>query len=333
MSGLEMLRASIERNLPDPPLTRLTGLRLSEVGLGMASASMPASPWWQSGAGVFLAGAIAFVADLPLGSAVLTSVPPGVGMTTSELSVNFLRAGTIRCQTIIGRSRLIHATRGLGLSEAAIEDARGRLLGHATSRCVLFRLDPEVMASRQVADVPQSSLPEPYLRSLEGDVFGQEYWDNTPGLEVMRQVAAGSFEPPCWHLMGLRGVDAAEGRMSMALTTSGWLCNAFGVIYGGAVAFLADAAIVLAAGSTVPAATAFNSMDLKVNFLHPVVPDDGELMARATVVHRGRTIAVVNCEITDSHGKLAAQATGSVLILPGRPWERPVHVADEITLG
>ena len=59
MSGLDLLRASVEGRLPDPPVTRLTGLRLSEVGLGMASAWMPASLWWQSGAGVFLAGTTA----------------------------------------------------------------------------------------------------------------------------------------------------------------------------------------------------------------------------------------------------------------------------------
>jgi uncharacterized protein (TIGR00369 family) len=131
--------------------------------------------------------------------------------------------------------------------------------------------------------------------------------------------------------MGMRGVDAAEGLMTMAMRASGWLCNAFGVIYGGAIAFLADAAIVLAAGSTVPEATAFNTMDIKVHYLRPVLPGNGELVASAKVVHRGRTIAVVNCEIKDPQGKLAAQATGSVLILPGRPWERrPVQVVEEV---
>src|SRR5215472_6715200 len=34
LPGLELLRASLERRLPDPPVTKLTGLRLSEVGLG-----------------------------------------------------------------------------------------------------------------------------------------------------------------------------------------------------------------------------------------------------------------------------------------------------------
>ena len=330
MSGLEMLHASLERRLPDPPITKLTGLRLSEAGLGVASASMPASPWWQSGAGVFLAGTAAYVSDMPLGCAVLTSAPAGWGITTSELSVNFLRSPTIRCQTIIGRARLIHATKSLGLSEATIEDGRGRMLGHATSRCVLFRLDPEMMRSGGNVGDHAGSAPDPYLRAVEGDVRGQEFWDTTSGLDVMKQVAAGDFVPPCWLLMGLHAVDTAEGKMTLAMSTSPWLCNAFGVIYGGAIAFLADATIILAAGSTVPAGTAFNTMDLKVNFIRPVLPD-GELTAHARVIHRGRTIAVVNCEIRDGQGKLAAAATSSVLILPGRHWERPVQVADEVT--
>lgn len=330
MSGLEMLRASLERRLPDAPITKLTGLRLSEAGLGLASASMPASPWWQSGAGVFLAGTTAFVSDMPLGCAVLTSAPAGWGITTSELSVNFLRTPTIRCQTIIGRAHLIHATRSLGLSEATIEDGRGRMLGHATSRCVLFRLDPEVMASTRNDELQPGRGPDPYLLAVEGDVRGQEFWDTTSGVEVMKHVAAGEFVPPCWLLMGLRAVNTGEGKMTLAMSTSRWLCNSFGVIYGGAIAFLADATIILAAGSTVHAGTAFNTMDLKVNFLRPVLPD-GELTAHASVIHRGRTIAVVNCEIRDDHGKLAASATSSVLILPGRHWERPVQVADEVT--
>ena len=87
--------------------------------------------------------------------------------------------------------------------------------------------------------------------------------------------------------------------------------------------------MVVAIGSTVPAGTAFNTIDMKVNFLRPVLPGEAELQAKATVVHRGRTIALVNCEIFDA-GKLAAHATASYLLLPGRFWERPVQVGEEI---
>src|SRR5262249_51536307 len=189
-----------------PPVTKLTGLRLAEAGLATTSAWMPASAWWQTAAGVFLAGTTAFVADMALSSAVLASAPAGMGVTTSELSVSFLRAATIRSQTIIGRARLIHATRSLGLAEVTLEDARGRLLAHASSRGLLFRADPEILAARRLPAVPASDLPEPYLREVEGQVYGQEYWDATAGLAVMQQFVDTTFLPPCFRFLGVRGV-------------------------------------------------------------------------------------------------------------------------------
>src|ERR1700716_3313832 len=122
MSGLEVMRAQLERRLPEPPITVLTGLRVTDVSLGKATFAMPASPWWQTGAGVFLAGTLAFVADAPLGCAILTGAPPGTGVSTSELSVNFLRPAGIGRESLIARGRLIHETRSTGLAEALIED-------------------------------------------------------------------------------------------------------------------------------------------------------------------------------------------------------------------
>ncbi len=249
-----MLRAFLDRELPDPPISRLTGLRLSEVGLAMAAAAMPASGWWQSGAGVFLAGTIAFVADLPLSCAVLTSAPPGTVVTSSHLSVSFLRPATLRSDRFIGRGRLIHGTRSLGLAEAIVEDGRGRLLGHATSRCVLMPLGSRVPEPLPAAPAAAAELPDPHLREVEGDVEGQEFWDATPGHEVVRRVAAGTFRPPVSLLFDWRGVASAEGEMTMAMPPSPWVCNAFGIVYGGALAAFADIAMTLAVGSTVPAA-------------------------------------------------------------------------------
>ena len=112
------------------------------------------------------------------------------------------------------------------------------------------------------------------------------------------------------------------------------LADAFGAIYGGALALFADLAMTLAVGSTAPPGSAYSPLDMTVHFLRAVLPDanpgGGLLRARSRVTHRGRTIAVTNCEITDPNGKLVVQASGSTLILPGRPWQRPVNVGDEI---
>ena len=41
--------------------------------------------------------------------------------------------------------------------------------------------------------------------------------------------------------MGLRGVETGDGVATLEMAKSPWLCNAFGVIYGGAGTYLADA--------------------------------------------------------------------------------------------
>jgi len=82
---------------------------------------------------------------------------------------------------------------------------------------------------------------------------------------------------------------------------------------------LADAALQSAIQTTAPAGCAVASMDLKVNFLRPVVPDGQELVGVGTVVHKGRSLVIANAEVVNAEGKRVALATGSALLLPGHP--------------
>jgi uncharacterized protein (TIGR00369 family) len=113
------------------------------------------------------------------------------------------------------------------------------------------------------------------------------------------------------------------------LVASPWLATWYGVIYGGAVALLSEGSATSAVLSTLPPATACDPLDLKVNFLRPVRPHRGEVTAHAKVTHKGRTLAIVDVEV-HAEGKLAAIANETVLILPGRDWEKPIDVADEV---
>ncbi len=63
LSGLERLRTQLAGKRRMGSLFRLTGMRPSDVGVGMCTMSMPASLWWQTGTGIFSAGVLAFVAD------------------------------------------------------------------------------------------------------------------------------------------------------------------------------------------------------------------------------------------------------------------------------
>jgi class 3 adenylate cyclase len=170
-------------------------------------------------------------------------------------------------------------------------------------------------------------IPLTVREAPQGSTWGAEVLQ-LPGLELLRSSLERRLPtPPVTKLTGLRLSEVGLAMASAWMPASGWWqsaagCNGFGVVYSGAIAFLADAAIT---------PTAFSMIDLKLYLLRPVLPADGELTAHATIAHRGRTIAIANCEITGPDGALVAQAAGSVLILPGRHWERPVQVADEIT--
>lgn len=145
LNGAEILRGMMERRWPPPPLTVLADLRVTDVGLGTATMTMPCTPWWQSAVGVYTAGVLAFLADGALGSAVMTAAPPGFGMTTTGMALNFVPPATLRSRALIGRGRVVHATRNQALTEATLDDARGPLLAHGTSRGLLFPLDAAML--------------------------------------------------------------------------------------------------------------------------------------------------------------------------------------------
>jgi uncharacterized protein (TIGR00369 family) len=324
LPGLEQLRLFAERRLPAPPITHLSGLVVEDASQGSSRWSIPASPWWRSAAGPFPGGTLAFVADAALAGAVFSTLPPAVGLASSELSINFLEPTGPSAERLVATGTVIHAGRRQALSEARVEDARGRLLAHATSRCVLQPLpfDPPVAPVDLEPTAPLAfDTPDPYERPVEGEVVSQDMWDSTDGLDLVRLWEKGErpVSPNC-SLLGARFVDAAEGGASLAMPASTWFCTGFGAFYGGALCAFADAAINAAVTTTLPPGTSFGTLDLKVQFLRPVTPDGRELTARATVEQRGRTIAVSTARIDDADGRRVAMATGSAMISADRPW-------------
>jgi uncharacterized protein (TIGR00369 family) len=188
MSGLDQLGLFISRRLPAPPLTHLTGLVVEEAAVGASTWSIPASAWWQTAAGVFAGGTLGFVADAALAGAVFTTLPRATALLSSDLSMNFLEPASPSSERLVARGTVIHTGRRQGLSEARVEDARGTLLAHATSRCVLQRLpfDPPEPPDEFPAVQPFGfDRPDPYLRPIEDGIVPQAVWDETGGLDLV----------------------------------------------------------------------------------------------------------------------------------------------------
>jgi uncharacterized protein (TIGR00369 family) len=331
LSGLEQLQRFQRKELPYAPIYYLAGANLVEVAEGASTWCLPATPWLRSAAGIPTGGVLAFLADAALGGAIYTALPAGTILATSELSLNFLRPPSLDRGDIVARASLIQAGRSVGLSQAAVEDGEGRLLAHATSRCVLRWLGvPDAPPPDGPVPWPTYDTPSPFERPAEGEVLPPETWERMSGLEMMRGWLRRDLPwAPLSNLIGATPLDADEGRFSCSIPASPWFTTAGGTFYGGLLALLADHTIGGAVHTTVPAGTSWATLDLKVNFLRPVTPDGRPLEARATVVHRGRTIAVSTCEIRTAEGKTAVLATGSTMILPGRPWHRATAPIDE----
>lgn len=317
-----------------PPVLRLTGLRPSEVGLGVSTYAMPASPWWQTSAGVFPAGTIAVVADGAASTAVLTTAPPNHFVVTTHLSLDFFRPATIRSGTLVARGRLIHSTPTQGLAEVSVTDVSGRTLGHGTSRCAIVPSDSHGLATRtdSASDGTGDDL-DPHDAPFTGKVLDQTFFNESPGSEWIDGLRRGHWISPVMTFLGLRLVDSTDTTAVLAAPASRSFMTSGGTLYGGITAMLADFTSCFALTGALPPATAYAPIDLQVSYLRPIVPSDGQFIARAEIVHRGRSMAFASCRIEGPDGRLVAIATESLLILPGRPWDRPVSVAHELTDG
>jgi uncharacterized protein (TIGR00369 family) len=327
LPGLERMRAWRTGEVPTPPIVYLMEMGWGDVSAGHGSFTIPASPWFANLAGLIPGGLLATVADAALGTAIGSDLPPGVSFTTAELSMSFLRPVLPDPETKISAGgQLIQRGSSVGLTEAfMINETSGEMVAFASSRLSIFAPIeplPEPPAKREPAGepIPGASPDDPLQQPLRGESLPPETFERMSGLEVLRAVSAGELpSPPFFHLFGLRMVEAGEGNATMALPCSKWLSTAAGTVQGGFTAMLADAAITAAIYSTAPAGTAIATLDLKVNYLRPVFPDGNDLIARSTVLHRGRTLAIANAELTNAEGKKVAVATGSAMYLPGRP--------------
>ena len=336
LSGLDSLRSVLEGGSLPPPIRYLCGLQMSAVEPGSVSFTMPVSDWLLFPQGIVSGATLGFLVDLPLGCTVQTALPPATPFSTVEISFKFLRTVVARSGTLTARGRLIHAGKTVAVSLVEVADDAGRLLAVTSTRCTIlpgieapWEVVEQALKNRPHLTEPAWPSPHPYQRPVKGEVLPQEIWDQRTGLEIMRALIEGQLPaPPLSNLCGIVPFEAEEGRTRWKMPASEWLCTPVaGRLYGGATAFLAGTAIDGAVQTTVPAGTAFASMDLKVYFLRPVSPNGRDLVAEGAVIHRGRTVAIGTSEVFDSDGKKVAVASGSALVLPGRP----ATVATELT--
>lgn len=114
------------------------------------------------------------------------------------------------------------------------------------------------------------------------------------------------------HLLGMKvlTIDAGVGRVSIAVDER--LMHPQQIVHGGVIFTLADTAMSMALLSVLPPGTRFGTVEAKINFLLPV--RQGELIAEGTIVHQGRSTAVMEATIVnaaDGEERIIAKALGT----------------------
>jgi uncharacterized protein (TIGR00369 family) len=135
-------------------------------------------------------------------------------------------------------------------------------------------------------------------------------------LDLIEKMARGDLPmPPVARLIGFRLTSIRPGEAVIELETQEAHANPMGTLHGGILCDIADAAMGLAYASTLEEGETFTTLELKINFLKPTWK--AKLRAVGHVVKQGRTVGMVECDVTDDKGSLVARATSTCMTLRG----------------
>jgi uncharacterized protein (TIGR00369 family) len=133
-------------------------------------------------------------------------------------------------------------------------------------------------------------------------------------LALLQKIIAGEVPGAAVaDLVGMRMVAAEVGRVTVELEAGPQHSSPPGTLHGGILCDIADAAMGCANVSRLEEGESFTTLELKINFMKPVWT--GTLTAVGEIVKAGRTIALLDCRITDESGSLVAYATSTCMTL------------------
>lgn len=108
----------------------------------------------------------------------------------------------------------------------------------------------------------------------------------------------------------LLGLEVLSGRPEEVTAGVVWkpdFCTAGGMIHGGYLMAVADSIGALCAFLNLPDGATTSTVESKTNFFRPVT--GGAIGFRATPVHTGETIIVVQTDVSSEAGKLVSRTT------------------------
>jgi uncharacterized protein (TIGR00369 family) len=215
-------------------------------------------------------GSLGVLVDDILGYPIVRSRPPGNWATSTEISVSFCAPIPAGRSVLQAESSIISLTRSGGLSQARVFDAAGQTIAIASQR----------------------------LRFIPG----------SPGdLSASREAAQAAGWNPDATTLGLLGASLSRsaGGAALALPLGPLVSNPMGTLHGGIMLCASE----LAGHAAVQSADhPLTTTSVHIAYLRPG-PVQGQATFEATILHRGRTLAVAQVVNRSPSGKICTLAT------------------------
>jgi len=118
---------------------------------------------------------------------------------------------------------------------------------------------------------------------------------------------------PFWALLGMEVVDVKKGWGKVRLPFTKKLSQPDGYAHGGAIFSPADAAVAIALLGMIDRSETLLTVEMKINYLKSV--KEGDIIAEAKVVHKGKRTALGDVEVRNSDGELVAKGLATYMII------------------
>ena len=132
---------------------------------------------------------------------------------------------------------------------------------------------------------------------------------------VGRAKALLEAEPDGWmETLGARIAEAQPGRVVLELIAGPRHRHGGGVVQGGVITQIADAAMGLSLATLQPDGLWNTTIELKINFVRPAI--DGVLRAVGRVIEMRQSLLFSEAEVFDDRGRLIARASSTCMPVP-----------------
>lgn len=121
-------------------------------------------------------------------------------------------------------------------------------------------------------------------------------------------------------MVGARFASVEPGSVVVELDAHAGHQHQGGVVQGGIITAIADAAMGVSLMTLQEPDWANVTIELKINFIRPVV--EGRLRAVGRVISMKRTVLFAEADVLDAEGRLVAKASSTCLAVPRKGWRK-----------